>query len=145
MGSRLVWPTAFLSKVREGHGCWEFTGRLDREGYGIQWVTDVGNRRSHRLAYEYFVGPIPDGLTIDHLCRNRACCRPDHLEAVTIGVNIHRGNTAAAINAAKTHCPAGHAYDEGNTHVRKSGQRECRMCMRDRSRRQRARKRVERT
>jgi hypothetical protein len=99
-----------------------------------------GNSREivyvHRLAYEVFVGPIPDGLQIDHLCRQRACCNPDHLEAVTCRVNLLRGDTITAREAATTHCPQGHEYTEANTYRRPDNpiKRDCKICRRERQR-----------
>ncbi len=72
----------------------------------------------HRYVYELLVGPIPDGFDIDHLCRVRNCVNPEHLEAVTHRENMLRGDTLAAANAAKTHCPKGHALDGRDTHGR---------------------------
>lgn len=83
---------------------------------------------AHRVAYETWVGPIPDGLTIDHLCRNRLCIEPTHLEPVTNRENIQRGG-----NSLKTHCPQGHPYDEVNTASR-NNRRYCRTCERVRCR-----------
>ncbi|MFF1336357.1 HNH endonuclease signature motif containing protein [Streptomyces sp. NPDC058290] len=81
---------------------------------------------AHRWAYRDSRGDIPDGLELDHLCRHPACVRPDHLDPVTHAENVRRGR--AGINSAvKTHCPAGHAFDEANTRVR-NGKRECRAC-----------------
>jgi hypothetical protein len=84
------------------------------------------------------VEPVPKGLTIDHLCRNRACVNPAHMEVVTNRVNIMRGDTPAARNAARTHCAHGHPFDESNTYHRagKKGQagRDCRACIRQRVR-----------
>lgn len=123
--------------------CWEWTGHRNADGYGRTNVRNGdGTHRKvlvHRATYEALHGPIPPGLTIDHLCRNRACCNPAHLEAVTHRVNIMRGQGVAARNAAKTHCPHGHEYDEANTSHR-GGQRVCRTCNRDRVRRHRAAK-----
>lgn len=83
----------------------------------------------HRVAYKEFVGPIADEVVLDHLCRNRACVNVAHLEPTTDRVNILRGDTIAARNAAKTHCPQGHPYDEVNTYVRRDGKgRECKAC-----------------
>jgi hypothetical protein len=89
-------------------------------------------RYGHRVAYEALVGPIPQGLCIDHLCRNRACVNPDHLEPVTNRVNILRGETIMAANAAKTHCVRGHEYTPENTLINaKTGTRRCAACNRE--------------
>jgi hypothetical protein len=108
---------------------------LTSEGYGKFWL-DGRAQLAHRIAYELNVGPIGDGLHIDHLCRNRACVRPDHLEPVTIRDNLMRGpSTLAAINAAKTHCRNGHEFDAVNTYRPTDGSRMCRECMRASDRR----------
>src|SRR3990172_4034815 len=134
------WETRFLSKVRRSADCWEWLGSHDRDGYGRFWR--YGECRAHRISYEVFVGRIPDGLTIDHLCENPGCVNPAHLEPVLIGVNLLRSDTPAARNARKTHCPKGHEYTPGNTHRRANGKRECRECMRLRRRAQLARQRL---
>src|SRR5215831_2055040 len=86
---------------------------------------------AHVYAYMLTKGPIPKGLTIDHLCRNTRCVNPSHLEAVTNAENILRGNGTSARNARKTHCPQGHPYNESNTRYGKaSGQRFCKECAR---------------
>lgn len=110
-------------------GCWEWQGAINVSG-GYAMV-HVGGRllRAHRYSYERFVGPIPDGLTIDHLCRNPPCINPAHLEPVTQQVNNLRGETPSGLNARKTHCPQGHAYDAENT-FRAYGRRYCRACRR---------------
>ena len=134
----------FWSKVDVGHplGCWEWAGALRRDGYGAFSVgsrTDGTSRQvlAHRVAYELLIGLIPDGLVIDHLCRNRGCVNPDHLEPVTNRENVRRGYVGAmagARQAAKSHCPQGHEYDEANTYVDRSGGRYCRACRNERSR-----------
>lgn len=111
--------------------CQPYDGHIDRAGYGRQ---RRGGKLdgAHRFAYIDAHGPIPDGFVIDHLCGNPPCVNPEHLEAVTQRQNLLRGNTIAAANAQKTHCPQGHPYDEANTSVSKSdGSRKCRACARD--------------
>ena len=105
-------------------GCWNWTKYLTPDGYG---KANAGGGRhgvlAHRWAYETFVGPIPDGLTLDHLCRNRACCNPEHLDPVTMTVNIKRGS-----RATKTHCKHGHEFTPENTLRKPNGTRKCREC-----------------
>lgn len=107
-------------------GCWTWTGSIAGNGYGGIRVAGVWTR-AHRVAYEMFVGPIPPGLVIDHLCRNRRCVRPDHLEPVTFRENILRGSAPSAVHARKTECPRGHPYAGDNLRVVK-GRRACVAC-----------------
>ncbi len=109
-------------------GCWEWRRGRDTAGYGrFADETRVG-RAAHRWGYERLVGPIPEGLDLDHLCRNRPCVNPEHLEPVTRQENLLRGNTLSARNAAKTRCPNGHPYSGENLYVSPSGGRRCRTC-----------------
>lgn len=121
----------FWSKVDKTDTCWLWTGTRTGKGYGRFKV----NGRlvfAHRFAYELLVGPIPPGLQVDHLCRVRHCVNPAHLEPVTCKENIQRGETGLARGRqqqAKTNCPKGHPYDEGNTGWHRTG-RYCRTCKR---------------
>jgi hypothetical protein len=111
--------------------CWIWTG-AQAAGYGVIWV-DRRNVGTHRVSYELLVGPIPEDLVLDHLCRNALCCNPAHLEPVADGVNILRGISPFALNAAKTHCPKGHRYDEQNTYHEPGRKgRQCKTCVRER-------------
>lgn len=100
----------FWSKVEKTTTCWNWIGAKSHQGYG-QFTdhTSRSNWPAHRLAYELAVGPIPDGLQLDHLCRNRACVRPDHLEPVDAKTQASR--RGAAVAAQNTHCRKGHPYD----------------------------------
>lgn len=114
-------------------GCWRWTRNHDAYGYGqLSLGPGSSPKGVHRLAHELWVGPIPDGYQVDHVlargCVHRDCLNPAHLEAVTPRENTLRGATLPAANAAKTHCPQGHAYDEVNTYRTAKGQRVCRQC-----------------
>lgn len=115
-------------------GCWLWAGaNTGATGYGVMrrrgrnWLV-------HRIAYAMFIGPIPKGLMLDHLCRTPCCVNPDHLEAVTMRENVLRGRAPSASHALKTHCPHGHEYGPENTKVwvKKTGAmvRFCRACHR---------------
>lgn len=109
------------------NGCHIWTGATNGR-YGLFFVSKASPgsafRYAHRWAYERDRGPIPDGLELDHLCRNPICVNPAHLEPVTSRENNLRGLSPAAIHARKTHCPQGHAYSG----VNKRGERVCRTC-----------------
>ena len=111
----------------DSNGCWVWLKCKDRDGYGkIKFNGKM--QYTHRLSYETYVGPIPEGLQLDHLCRVRHCINPDHLEPVTNAENSRRGNTGKH-QATKTHCPQGHEYTEKNIY-RWKNQRCCRACRR---------------
>lgn len=111
-GTDECWP--WMAAIVDGYGVFKLAGR---------------QRKAHRITFESMVGPVPDGMQLDHLCRNRACCNPAHLEPVTCRDNLLRGDTHAARNASKTHCHRGHPFDDDNTYHR-GGRRICRACRR---------------
>lgn len=133
--------TSLAEKINEGHekvtesGCWIWTGEILRNGYGrvshrgLRWL-------AHRASYTLYVGHIPAGLTIDHLCKVKSCINPSHLEPVTHRENVLRSTGVAAVNAAKTHCIRGHALVDGNLYIQgtEGRARMCRQCTLDRSR-----------
>lgn len=125
----------FWEKVQAASGpkdCWEWAGSRSGTGYGRFFLA---GRMTTAQRASWLINKsieMPPGHTVDHLCRNRACVRPDHLEAVPHRENLLRGNTVTARSAAATHCPAGHPYDEANTTHRR-GARQCRTCDRARS------------
>lgn len=120
MAQRSIDPDSrFWSKVRKAaaDGCWEWTGAVTQRGYGRFWPTHRTMVRAHRYAYQRLVGPIPEGLTIDHLCRNPSCVNPAHLEPVSNRTNILRSDGLSAKGARQTHCKRGHPFDIANTHI----------------------------
>ena len=121
----VIWP---LSRFRNGYG---------------QATPDPGRTThlAHRREWERAYGPVPAGMTLDHLCRNKACINVDHLEVVTMRENVLRSNNVCAQNARMSACSEGHPFDETNTY-RYSGRRHCRVCRRGASRRYRAKQEV---
>lgn len=122
-----------LNRVKfSNDGCWLWQGWKDRDGYGQCQVANTRlKQRVHRYSYELFIGKIPDGLVIDHLCRVRHCLNPWHLEAVTVRENVLRGNTIPALHLAKHCCPK-HNVDYV---LRKAGYRDCLICKREAAKR----------
>ena len=122
-------------RVAIGHpdSCWEWLGCRYRHGYGrVRWAGK--NSLAHRVTYEIQQGPIAPGLELDHLCRNRGCVNPYHLEPVTCRENVLRGMGLAANNARKTHCLNGHEFTRENTYRLPDGRRNCKECSRKRTR-----------
>lgn len=124
----------FWSKVdrRADSECWPWLGHCDEKGYGTFWRAG-SNRKAHRIAFELARGPVPDGLTVDHLCENESCVNPAHLDACSAVENLLRSTTnPGAVNARKTHCRNGHAFTPDNTRqfVRQNGRvmRQCITC-----------------
>lgn len=125
-------PQSVLTKVDfQIDGCWEWQGNIDKFGYGT-----YGNQNHmvHRVIYEMFVSKLGPKDTIDHLCFNRSCVNPNHLELVSLRDNVLRGNNPSAINARKTECSHGHKFDKQNTYIHpRRGTRHCRTCQAIRS------------
>lgn len=128
----------FLARIQiQDNGCWKWLGVIQNRGYGTFQVGGEPGKMAHRWSYENFVGPIPDGMTLDHKCHNgtgcklhtacphRRCVNPWHLEPMTGRENTLRGEGPTAKNAAKTHCKYGHPFGERKT---KRHKRKCEQC-----------------
>lgn len=128
---RWVVPERLWANVdrSDAGGCWPWLGRLNSGGYG--------QNAPHRRAYEIANGAIPEGLTVDHLCFNPACCNPAHMEVVTLAENLRRQRKAAA-----THCVNGHPFTDSNTYRAPGGWRSCRTCRNQASNAYKARRRA---
>jgi len=138
----LPWEPRFWSRVQPVPcGCWLWTGGTKGKGYGGCGRYHPSGY-AHRASYELMVGPIPEGLQIDHLCRVRNCVNPDHLEAVTCRENLRRGVGVIGVNCAKTECIHGHPLSGPNLYVRPSGKRECIACDNRRHKECRAKRRL---
>lgn len=127
-GGRTIVPIEdrFWAKVNKTASCFEWTAYRNADGYGI--FAGVG---AHLWAYRHFIGPVPDGCELDHLCSNRACVRLDHLDPVPHRENVLRGNGLAAQQARQTHCKHGHEFTPENTRVRANRKRDCLTCERE--------------
>lgn len=117
----------FIDKGDNDFSCWIWTGGVAGGGYGRFWVGDH-YVQAHRYSYESIRGVIPTGLQLDHLCRNRRCVNPNHLEAVTAKVNLLRGIGPTGTKSRLTHCKRGHPFNKKNTYIKKNGTRYCRAC-----------------
>ena len=126
------WAKVVISAINTYNGtqCWEWASAVTVNGYGMFWFNRAPEY-AHRLSYENKHEKIPKGLVINHLCRNRKCVNPDHLEAVTQQENCRKGLTGflpGLMQRLKTHCPKGHEYNEENTRIKNDGSRSCRAC-----------------
>ena len=123
----------FWAKVNKTDSCWLWTGAITG-GYGSFWI-GTGTVRAHRFSYEHLVGPIPDGLVLDHLCRVTKCVNPAHLEPVTTAENVRRGDAPQYLNHdPKVLCKRGHRLDE-TAYIRRNGARVCHECVKEYDRR----------
>lgn len=124
-------------KIQKTETCWNWTGSINRSGYG-EYYKYNRTFRAHRFIYEILVDKVPRELVIDHLCKNRKCVNPAHLEPVTNRENLIRGDGISSLNSRKTHCVHGHPFDEKNTSKRKRKNgviwRVCRECMNEKQR-----------
>ena len=116
--------------VKTAGDCWEWSGGHTGDGYSCFSVSREEAYPAHRFAYELVVGPVPEGLELDHLCRNPGCVNPAHLEPVTHDENMKRADNANGTRSAATHCPKGHPYDRENT-IHRNGRRHCKACAKE--------------
>lgn len=118
-------PARLWDKVEKTETCWNWTGNLSRDGYGRMFGhKDFGTTLPHRITWQSANGPVPDGLELDHICNNRRCVRPGHMEAVTHAENVRRAW------ARKTECPNGHPYTPENRVPDSRGGERCLPCRR---------------
>lgn len=118
-----------IDKIRLTDNCWEWVASKFPNGYGQSWDYDIQMcTTAHRVVYKALVGSIPEGMHLDHLCRNIICVNPSHLEIVTPRENLLRGTGASSRNAAKTHCTRGHLFSPETTRHNSRGDRVCKPC-----------------
>ena len=135
-------PQRILDKIVRipESGCWVWEGSISGYGYGETWWNNA-KKFVHVLAHELFIGEVPKGFKVDHLCRVRCCCNPQHLEAVTHAENVRRGTGwqhVVEYHKQQTHCQRGHEWSAENTYVEPNGKRRCLECKRQRLRNWRA-------
>lgn len=129
----------FLNNIDRTENCWNWNGYIDPNGYGRIGIAAGKTIGAHVFSYNFYKGIIPDGLHLDHLCRNRKCVNPNHLEPVTSTENILRGECPAAQNKRKIYCIRGHKLTQDNLYItrrknRKDISRTCKICQRNRYR-----------
>ncbi len=119
-------PTWLFKKVKQTAGCWFWQGSKYQNGYGKYGSRGI---MAHRIFYTLFKGEVPTDMALDHLCRERTCVNPEHLEIVTMVENVMRGESTHAKNARKTHCKKGHELTGANLYIHPTrGHRQCRTC-----------------
>ena len=123
--------TLFFQKVDASGPCWLWTGYTMPSGYGRMTRKQIGYL-AHRYAWELLVGPIPNGMELDHLCKVRNCVNPDHPEPVSHAENNRRSGNLAGLRSRQTHCKNGHEFAEENIYRNARGNRVCRACTRKR-------------
>tara|TARA_R110000851_G_scaffold156925_1_gene299466 strand:+ start:43 stop:492 length:450 start_codon:yes stop_codon:yes gene_type:complete len=134
----MVLPDRFWNKVNKTEDCWEWTSSKTKKGYG-EFSYNSATKRAHRLSYEDINGKIPEGLEIHHICNNRICVNPKHLEAVTHLANIQ----ISVLRNKRTHCTKGHELTPDNlVHRTNRAHTECATCNRDRVGRYQAKKKA---
>jgi hypothetical protein len=133
----------FIGHKKDIKDCWIWQGCTDTKGYGLLRIKNK-NVKAHRFSYQYYIGPIPKGLQLDHLCKVKNCVNPNHLEAVTLQENMRRSQPdrifsfdIGKANREKTHCPSGHKYSVENTYIRNKS-RNCKKCNTKSERRKKA-------